>query len=110
VTGLPNLETIFLEHNRLGALHPRMFSHLINLNDLDLSGNTCIDRRFRSVHYKDVVEQELANCGIGYAVQQQIQSVVVRRLEDLEKKIDERNEEIREIKRMVEKILATTSE
>jgi hypothetical protein len=50
-------------------LHPKMFSHLSNLDYLDLRGNSCIDKEFDSNPSKAVIEQELAECGAGYEQQ-----------------------------------------
>jgi hypothetical protein len=66
--GLTELKRIWLSANKLSAMHPRMFSHLTKLNDLDLDRNSCAYKRFDPVTSLAVVEQELATCGAGYPV------------------------------------------
>jgi hypothetical protein len=92
-----------------------MFSHLTKLNDLDLSGNSCINKRFNPVTSLAVVENELATCGAGYPASitdlLYVQTQHERKFElltELFYNVDERNEEnaaeIKEIKKVVEKI------
>ncbi len=38
---------------------------------LDLRGNSCIDKEFESNLSKAAIEQELAECGAGYALHEQ---------------------------------------
>jgi hypothetical protein len=96
-------------------MHPRMFAHLTFLFDLDLRGNTCINKKFEPVTSLAVVEKELASCAANYPAS-------LADLLDLEKRherkfelltklfynVDERNEEnakdIKEMKKMIEKI------
>jgi hypothetical protein len=141
--GLTELKRIWLNNNKLSAMHPRMFSHLTKLNELYLSGNTCIDKRFNPVTSLAAVEQELATCGSNYPVflpdLSNVQYLLKRheskfesienqlkimngKSEEREKKVDRKFElltelfynvdgrndenaaEIKEIKKMVEKI------
>jgi hypothetical protein len=88
-----------------------MFSHLTKLNDLYLWGNSCINKDFSPVTSLAAVENELATCGANYPVFFPDLLNVQRKLElltELFYNVDERNEEnaaeIREIKKMVEKI------
>ncbi len=48
-----------------------MFSHLADLNALDLQNNTCVDIEF---HHKPIatIERELAICGAAYEIQEQL--------------------------------------
>jgi hypothetical protein len=124
--GLTELKIIWLEHNKLSAMHPRMFAHLTKLNELYLSGNACINKKFYPVTSLAAIENELATCGANYLVSltdlpRKLESMT-EKLEEREKKVDrkfelltelfynvdERNEEnaaeIKEIKKMVEKI------
>ncbi len=66
--GLTELRTIWLENNKLSAMHPRMFAHLTKLNDLDMQDNPCIDKRFKPVTSLAAVEKELMTCGANYLV------------------------------------------
>jgi hypothetical protein len=92
-----------------------MFSHLTKLDVLDLRVNSCIDKWFDSVTSLAIVEKELAACGANYPVSLtdllDLQSRHERKFElltELFYNVDERNEEnaaeIKEIKKMVEKI------
>ncbi len=130
------MNQISLFSNKLTALHPKMFSHLDNLDRLDLSKNPCIDRDFWPVPSMATVEEQLATCGAKYALHDQqnsgntkfeetdqtingkleaIEKSIGGRFENLEKKfeemqkkfderIEENAKEIREIKRMLEKM------
>jgi hypothetical protein len=64
--GLSDVRKIYLHGNQLTALHPRMFSHLQNFYLLNLSGNICIDKEFRSGTSMDTIEMELQSCGANY--------------------------------------------
>jgi hypothetical protein len=120
--GLTNMKYIFLQGNQLSALPPRMFSHLSNLHDMNLSGNSCISRHFNPVTSLAAIENELRSCGIGYMIKEQLGSLehrhdekfktIDRKLEsltELSNNADKRNEEnaaeIKEIRKMVDKIL-----
>jgi hypothetical protein len=83
--GLTNLKGIWLFSNKLSALHPRIFSHLNNLNHLDLRHNVCINRIFGNKPSKALIEEELATCGTGYALYEK-QNLKKRRVEEMEKK------------------------
>jgi hypothetical protein len=79
--------------------------NLDNLYSLILRGNPCINRDFYGHLSKTEVEEELATCGAWYEL--------AIRFEEIEKKYEGRNDEehandIREIKRLVEKIQAVT--
>jgi hypothetical protein len=122
------LTTILLGNNELSALHPQMFSHLKNLDRLDLSDNNCIDKDFWDNFSNAAFELE--GCRTGYALQE-LQNLIVtgfeeaknrndekfenlkKRFEEMEKKFDKRSEkiakEVKEIKRMVEKIYKMTT-
>jgi hypothetical protein len=65
-TGLTKMHWIILSNNKIRALQPQMFSHLADLNALDLQNNTCVDKEF---HHKPKteIERELAACGAAYA-------------------------------------------
>jgi hypothetical protein len=65
------LSTISLFSNNLTALHPKMFSHLDNLNRLDLSKNPCIDKDFWPVPSMTTVEEQLTTCGAEYELHDQ---------------------------------------
>jgi hypothetical protein len=127
------LTTVYLHNNKFTALHPKMVSHLSNLNHLSLSGNLCINRDFGNSPSKATIESELINCGHNYlisaielldsenSIDEKFNSFE-KRLEEKEKKferkfelitdlfyhLDERNEgnskQIEEIKHMVDKI------
>jgi ribosome-binding ATPase YchF (GTP1/OBG family) len=91
-----------------------MFSQLKKLKHLYLPNNTCVNKYFDPVTSLTAIENELRACVVGYTLTEQ--------LENLEKKVDrkfelltelfhnvgQRNEEnakeIKEIKKMVEKI------
>lgn len=47
--GLFKLLGLFLEGNNIMILHPRTFSHLIKLRDLELKDNTCIDKKYLEI-------------------------------------------------------------
>jgi hypothetical protein len=66
---------VFLDENKIKALHPRMFNPQTNFNrlrELDLRRNICIDRVFRQSCWfgncKPVdPENDLEECGKNYA-------------------------------------------
>jgi hypothetical protein len=62
------LTYIGLHQNKLTSLHPQMFAHLSVLTNLDLEGNTCIDKNFSPVTSLTAVEKELMICGAKYLV------------------------------------------
>jgi hypothetical protein len=118
---LTKLKTIYLENNKLTAVHPRTFSNLDSLNTLDLRGNICVNKWFQPVTSLTEIESELTKCGFGYALTEQFknsQSRNEQKFETIDRKlelltelfynVDERNEEnaadIKEIKRTVDKI------
>jgi hypothetical protein len=68
------LRRLYLDGNKLAALHPKMFSQLDGLFILDLEGNACIDQNFMNItgHFARArIEEELAGCGANYALQVQ---------------------------------------
>jgi hypothetical protein len=89
-------------------MHPRMFSHLAKLNYLHLRENTCIYKSFNPVTSLAAIENELATCGANYLVSLTDLPRKLELLTQLFYNVDERNEEnaaeIKEIKKMVEKI------
>jgi hypothetical protein len=118
------LKKISLNHNKLSALQPKTFSDLSNLEELWLADNVCVNKDFYYISSKLVIEKELVACTVGHIVQEQLDSrddalsssidqKIESRFEELQKKFDQRNDEnakeIREIKGLVEKILAMTS-
>jgi peptidoglycan hydrolase CwlO-like protein len=64
------LRVIWLENNKLAAMHPRTFSHLASLERLGLHGNICVDDDFSSSS-KTSIEEALATCGAEYALHEQ---------------------------------------
>jgi hypothetical protein len=80
-----------LEENKLSAINPQTFSHLSSLDDLDLSENSCINKRFEN---NPRIGAELAFCGIGYTLQEQ-QNLEKTRFEETDKKIDGKFEELK---------------
>jgi hypothetical protein len=63
-----------------------MFSHLDNLNHLDLRNNVCVNRIFGNKPSKALIEEELVTCGTGYALYE-IQKLKNTRVEVIEKKV-----------------------
>jgi Leucine-rich repeat (LRR) protein len=129
--GLTRVTSIWVEFNSLRAIHPQTFSRLSNLQHLDFQGNSCITKYFNPIASLTGVENELMTCGVEYAMSkvENLESSIHKKfdnlqteLEEREKKVDrkfelvtelfgyldERNEEnageIKDIKKMVEKI------
>jgi hypothetical protein len=69
--GATSLKKIWLHRNNLSALHPKMFSNLANLERLFLHDNICVSKNFLPVTSMEAIEQELAECGVGYALHEQ---------------------------------------
>jgi hypothetical protein len=113
-------------------MHPKIFSDLSSAQSLYLTGNICIDRDFVTWPFpsKETIEEALAECGAGYKLHldpssgrtpleifeekitkliEQNQEKINGKFAELEKKFDGRSEEnakeIREIKRLVEKVI-----
>jgi hypothetical protein len=70
---LPSLTHIYLNGNKLSAIHPKTFSQVNRLTDLGLEGNICINKRFNPVTSKTEIEQELTSCGAEYSVHYELQ-------------------------------------
>jgi hypothetical protein len=147
------LKKLWLHRNKLLGLQSMTFSRLSRLEELFLSGNTCINRDYY-IFSKLEVEKELTACAVGYimimreqldsgeksfdgiekkiggkfdalssSIDQKFETIgksielnngkLVNRFEELQKKFDERTEEnvkeIREIKGLLEKIVAITT-
>jgi hypothetical protein len=124
IKGLWSLKKISLNHNKLSALQPKTFSDLSNLEELWLADNVCVNKDFYYISSKLVIEKELVACTVGHIVQEQLKSrddalsssidqKFESRFEELERKFDQRNEEnvkeIREIRGLLEKIVAMTT-
>jgi hypothetical protein len=60
--GLINLKEIFLYYNNIILMDAKIFSHLGNLEILDLQGNKCVSKFFRPVTSMAEVEKALAMC------------------------------------------------
>jgi hypothetical protein len=96
-------------------MHPRMFSHLTELIDLDLRKNTCIDKRLNPVTSLAAVEKELMTCGANYPVsltdlldlekrhESKFESIenqlktIKEKLEEREKEVDRELEQVSEL-------------
>jgi hypothetical protein len=65
------VKSINLDNNNLSAMDPHTFSNLSNLKSLRLHSNPCIDKDFDDNPTKAAIEQELAECGAGYALNEQ---------------------------------------
>ncbi len=91
-----------------------MFSHLNNLNYLDLRGNACIDRRFTPVTSLAIVEQELKACGVNYPVSLTdllyVQSQHESKLESIENQLKTINEKSEERENKFDRELEQVSE
>jgi hypothetical protein len=46
IVGNPDLEVIWLYHNKLRTIDPRIFGHLPSLREVDFTNNNCIDRKY----------------------------------------------------------------
>jgi hypothetical protein len=82
------MRMIFLFSNQIVALSNRMFSHLGQLEEINLHTNLCIDRVWWSIPNQNFteIERELANCSRTYAEQAVIQEsleYLIERVDDL---------------------------
>jgi hypothetical protein len=57
---------IHLQYNKLSAIHPRTFSSLTSLRQLNLGGNTCIDKYYYPINSTEILEDDLRACGANY--------------------------------------------
>lgn len=64
----PKLHVLYLNKNKLRAISPKMFTHLKFLQDLWLSQNACINKRYE-IGANDkypIIEKDLKECGEHY--------------------------------------------
>jgi hypothetical protein len=101
------LKEIGLRNNELAALHPSTFSDLINLEQLWLEGNICINKNFAyNPSLKTIQKEVFKACGSAYSLHEL--EKLATRFDELEKKLDERDkknaEEIEETKKIAQAI------
>jgi hypothetical protein len=129
--GLTELWKLYLDGNRISAMHKKTFSHLTKLKFLHVGRNVCIITDLHSnINFKRL-ERDLRGCGERYAlyepedfewtssgedteqaINQKFDAIdgkfenLETRFDDLKKALDEHGTEIKEIKKLLEKMVS----
>lgn len=86
-----NLKYIRLQNNRLTILDPQIFAHLPQLNMLNLTGNSCINKSFVNPT-KELIEYEFGKCNLSC-----LMKIIGKVLRKIERKFYEIANEIEDL-------------
>ncbi len=115
------MKKIVLYFNKLSAIHPRMFSHVVGLRELDLRSNVCVDKIFwTDITSRTEIEHELIACGVAYTFREPLKTIrndqemkfeaIENSLKTINEKLERREKEVDRKFQLITELVGTLDE